>query len=95
MGGRKGRGGRRPSQPYSTVIAGKATNSSQKAPIPHHKAIGDVWLAVRAVPCPTHPIGTFHWHHYHIQYFTGLAKYPPEKQTSSHWPMETLCMDSP
>ena len=25
---------------------------------------------------------------------TGLAKCPPEKQTRSHWTVETLCIDS-
>ena len=37
-----------------------------------------------AVPRPILPIGAFHWRHYHIRDFTGLAKRPPEKQTSSH-----------
>ena len=25
---------------------------------------------------------------------TGLAKFPPEKQTQSHWRVEMLCIDS-
>ena len=53
-------------------------------------------IAMGAVPCPIHPIGAFHWRHYHIcDYCTGSAKFPPEKQSSSHWPIETLCIDSP
>ena len=74
---------------------GKGIKSIQKALVQHHKAIQDICLAIGAVPCPIHPIGTFHWCHYHIHDFTGLAKCPPEKQISSHWPIEILCMDSP
>ena len=54
-----------------------------------------LFRAGKATKSSTHT--TPRWHHYHIRDFmiAGLAKCPPEKQTSAHWPIETLCMDSP
>ena len=45
-----------------------------------------------AVPYPIRTIGAFHERHYQVRDFTGSAKCPPERQTSSHWPIDTLCM---
>ena len=47
-----------------------------------------------AVPSPSHPIDAFYRCYYHIRGFAGSEKCLPEKQTTSHWTVETLCMDS-
>ena len=47
-----------------------------------------------AVPGYGHPIGALYRCHSFNHDITGLAKCPPEKQTSSHQTVETLCMDS-
>ena len=69
------------------------TKSSQKASVSHHKAIGDVQLAMGAVPCPINPIGALYRHHYCIHDFTKSVQ---EKQISSHWSidLETLYMNN-
>ena len=43
-----------------------------------------------AVPGHGHPIGVLYRHHSLNRDITGSVKYPPEKQTRSHWPVETL-----
>ena len=43
---------------------------------------------------PSHPIGALYRRHSVNRDITGSAKCPPEKQTSSHLAVETLCMDS-
>ena len=58
--------------------------------MPHYKAK----IVMEAVSSPSHPIGALHGHHFHICGLTGLAKFPPQKQTSSYWPVEILCMDN-
>ena len=42
------------------------------------------------------PTGTIQSRHYDTlnHDITGSAKCPPEKQTSIHWTVEPLCMDS-
>ena len=69
--GREGGVGRDSGNYTALFRAGKATKNSQKASIPHHKAIGDVYS------------WQFHWCHYHIRDFTGSAKCPSEKQIPS------------
>ena len=66
---------------------GKTTKNCQKA--------GGVDQAKAAVPGHGHPIGALHRCHAFNCDITGLAKFPPEKQTSSHWTVEALCMNSP
>ena len=43
-----------------------------------------------AVPGHGHPIGALYRHHSLNRDITGSAKCPPEKQTHSHWAVETL-----
>ena len=40
------------------------------------------------------PIASLHRCYSLNRDITGLAKCPPEKQTCSHWTVETLCIDS-
>ena len=56
---------------------------------------GDVHGAMAAVPSHGLPTGVLQRCHSLNSGITVLTKYPPEKQIPSHWPMETLCMDSP
>ena len=39
-----------------------------------------------------HQIGALHRCYSLSRDITGLEKYPPEKQTRSHWTVETLCI---
>ena len=45
-----------------------------------------------AVPGHGHPIGALYRHHSPNRDITVSAKFPPEKQTLSHWAVETLCI---
>ena len=54
-----------------------------------------MYKAVGAVSDSSHPISALHKCHSYAHNFTVSAKCPSEKQTSSHWSPEILCIDSP
>ena len=58
----------------------------------HLPCQGDVHGAIAAVSGHGPPTGAFQKCHSPNHDVTGLAKCPPEKQTSYHWTVEALCM---
>ena len=56
--------------------------------------VGEATKSSHIEPIPHYsPIGAPYKHHF-INHDIGSAKCPPEKQTHSHWTVETLCIDS-